>query len=98
VIAVLVFHREFIKNIPLMKKNAQKFLLPLLVGFFYTTGNNLYGFALKEIPAYLGSAIFNAYPLATVLWGYIYLKERLKLIQLIGVCIIVGGLVITAFS
>lgn len=95
--ALLVFHKEI--SIKYFRSIFPKFfiLIPILVGLLYAIGNNLYGFSLKYIPAYLGSAIFNAYPSIAVLLGYFFLKERLLPNQIIGVAVVTGGLILSAF-
>jgi len=97
IVSAILFKNDLKNSFKIIKNKKSILLLPLSVGLLYSVGNNLYGTGLKVISSYIGAAIFNAYPIITVLLGFLILKEKLKTNQFIGVTIVIIGLIFSSF-
>jgi uncharacterized membrane protein len=70
--------------------HSQKFaniLLALLSGFFEGIGTVALYRALASGPASLVMPLFALYPAVTIVLSFIFLKERLSLMQTTGICL-----------
>lgn len=70
-------------------------LVPLLlvVGIFHLVESYLYMASVQYIAAPLASLLFYTYPIWVAIWGFLFLKERLKLPGIAGIALAIIGLV-----
>jgi drug/metabolite transporter (DMT)-like permease len=54
----------------------------------------LYNHALKVLPAFELSTILNLTPLVTAIWAWLFLNERLSIVQILGMITVVVGVVV----
>ncbi len=66
----------------------------ILAGFLMAAGSLLFVFSLTKLPVGLASAISTAYIIVVVLLSWIFLKEPLDFIKIIGILLTVAGVAI----
>lgn len=66
-----------------------------IVGLIMATGYGLYIYSLKTGPAGIVFSIISLNAIVVVVAGVVFLKERLKAFQVVGVIIALAGIVLT---
>jgi drug/metabolite transporter (DMT)-like permease len=68
----------------------------LAIGCGDLLANGLFAFASSRGQVSIASVLGSLYPVVTIIWARLFLDERLKRVQQVGVALAVGGAAMTA--
>ena len=68
----------------------------LAIGCGDLLANGLFAFASSRGQVSIASVLGSLYPVVTIIWARLFLDERLKRVQQVGVALAVGGAALTA--
>jgi drug/metabolite transporter (DMT)-like permease len=68
----------------------------LAIGCGDLLANGLFAFASSRGQVSIASVLGSLYPVVTIIWARLFLEERLKRVQQVGVALAVGGAALTA--
>jgi uncharacterized membrane protein len=97
--SLLLIYMLFIKKVGIGVRGKPLILLLIFVALFEAVASfgSSWGFHNSVNATSIVASVSSAYPLITVLLGFIFLKERLALNQYIGIAVIIAGLSISPF-